>query len=450
MTDRRQAWLWGVGLLWCCACPVSAAKIRVYASTSSEVWMRPSGQGDFQKLDGDTPLVVDVASGELYDFKAVARVSFFEIAQGEHPRVMAGGDVVIAESNEIDTTRVGMVAMVVVAMGAFMLGARSWKDEVTRQFRMRFSPGSTRAVPQQKTAVAPSDQSPATLEAVAQGGTTMPQSRQRGQLAPGDRVGSYEILRVISRGGMGTVYEVTDARGLHFALKSPHAAVLEDETALVRFHREIEIVRQLHHPNIVQIHDFSLEDPAFILLELVSGPPLSEVMEAERPMELVRAVTLVRATLAALEYGHQRGVLHRDVKPANILLQDGSTPKLTDYGIARLHDATRVTATQAAIGTPVYMAPEQLNARSVDQRADVYSAGVILFEAVTGQRPFEADDYIVVLAQKLVNEPPRASAFRPGLPPQLDMILYRAMATEPDNRYPSAQAFINDLEALGI
>ncbi len=263
-----------------------------------------------------------------------------------------------------------------------------------------------------------------------------------------ERVGRYEITGELGRGGMAVVYRGFDpVIKRAAALKLIRKADLDPSEAggiLDRFKREAEAAGRLHHPNIVAIYEHG-EDDAFewIAMELVEGKSLRDhLIEGWRP-DLSRLPVVLEQLLEALDYSHARGVVHRDVKPGNVLVNEIGMAKMSDFGIARI-ERSHLTQKGEMLGTPFYMAPEQYEGRPVDERTDVYSAGVIVYEVLCGRRPFDGEGGNL-LRQILQEPPPPASTFEPRLPITIDMVLARVLAKDPGNRYRDAREF---LEAL--
>ncbi len=263
-------------------------------------------------------------------------------------------------------------------------------------------------------------------------------------------IGRYEVVRELGRGGMGVVYEVRDpATDARLALK---LILFEaDAEALARFGREAELMARVSHPNVVRVRalERAREGP-FIVADLVEGQPLSRVARAS-PMAPGAAARLVGALADAVEALHQRGVLHRDLKPQNVMVRPDGAPVLLDFGLAR-DRATRekLTLTGAVVGTPAYMAPEQAEGASpsaLGPTADVYGLGAVLCEALSGQPPFDADGGPISVMKRVLLEPPRwPSTVRRDVPAALEAVCRKAMAKLPDERYASAAALRDDLE----
>ena len=266
-------------------------------------------------------------------------------------------------------------------------------------------------------------------------------------------LGHYRIERTLGKGAMGVVYEGLDMR-LHrkVAIKTIIKAEQGDTMAQEyssRFLREAQAVARLNHPNIVHVYDFGEEDDiSFIVMEYINGRDLKSVFEAKDRFELKENLRLICELLDGLDFAHNAGVVHRDIKPANLMIDSQRRLKLTDFGVARLTDVerTRVELTQAGtmVGTPAYMSPEQVQGGQIDHRTDIFSAGVVLYQMLTGQKPFEGGAFTV--AKRIVeSEPPPPSSIERSLSPELDSIVARALAKLPEQRYSRAREFAQAL-----
>lgn len=275
----------------------------------------------------------------------------------------------------------------------------------------------------------------------------------------GKTLGAYRVLEPLGRGGMAEVY-----KGYHplldryVALKVLHAHFSADAQFQERFQREAATVARLRHPNIVQVHDFGWQDSVtFMAMEYIQGITLKERLIGLRAsghtMPIAEAATLVREVAAALDHAHVHGLVHRDVKPANILLRDGADEQaarqaiLTDFGIAKILEGVQLTATGMSMGTPDYMAPEQVSGDPVGAQTDVYALGVVYFEMLTNVLPFSADTPIAVLLKHMSDEPPSPRLLVPDLPATLDEVLRCALAKKPRERYASAGEFAAAIDA---
>jgi len=264
----------------------------------------------------------------------------------------------------------------------------------------------------------------------------------------GRRLGRYELRGVIQRGGMGTVYKAWQASLDRWVavkvLSHPGAPEF-----LARFQREARSIAQLQHPNIVPIYDYGEEDgQAFLVVQYVeAGRTLSDLLIA--PIEPVRAIGLATHLLAGLGFAHERGLVHRDVKPDNVLMPSPTWPMLADFGIAKLlleGEGGRLTQQGLVVGTAAYMAPEQAHGLPVDPRTDLYAVGVVLFEMLTGRVPFEAESPAAALMRQAYEAPPRPRQLVPDLPVELERIVLRALAKRPEDRYESAAEMVAALQ----
>jgi DNA-binding beta-propeller fold protein YncE len=265
----------------------------------------------------------------------------------------------------------------------------------------------------------------------------------------------YRIEEVIGRGGMGVVYRAYDLRLKRpVALKLVAPSLATDERFRERFARESELVMSLEHPNVVPIYDAGdVEGRLYLAMRLVDGSELGSLLRAEGALEPERAVTICAQIASALDAAHASGLVHRDVKPSNVLLDGSEHVYLADFGLTRRleeEDVERADG-ERSLGTPAYLAPEQLEGRQVDGRADQYSLGCLLYECLTGEAVFPRGSRLAVAWAHLEEEPPRASRHRLGLPEALDEVVSRAMAKEPEERYPTCGALITGArQALGL
>ncbi|CDH46948.1 serine/threonine-protein kinase [Candidatus Contendibacter odensensis] len=269
------------------------------------------------------------------------------------------------------------------------------------------------------------------------------------------RVGRYRILGVLGRGAMGVVYLGYDeAIDRQVAIKTIHRRLLHGEDGaewLARFRREVRAAGRCLHPNIVTIFEYGEEDNVpYIVMEYVQGRELRDYLKDRQPLPLANTVAVIVQVLQALSHAHASGVVHRDIKPGNVILLADGQVKVTDFGIARLETGIGMTQVGMTVGTPGYMAPEQFQGKEADRRADLYACGVVLFELLTGARPFTGRGASELMYQVL-NEPPRrATLLNPRLPPELDAVLTRALAKAPEDRFQEASAFIAALEGLKL
>ncbi len=272
-------------------------------------------------------------------------------------------------------------------------------------------------------------------------------------LTTGSRfAGRYEILGVLGRGGMGTVYKARDGElGDVVAVKTLRPEMVMDEGSRERFKDEIRLTRRITHRNVVRTHDFGESDGLWYLtMEYVEGLTMSDVIAANNGRLSVPATLAIALQLAeSLKVAHEMGVIHRDVKPANVLVDAEGVLKVMDFGVARLAErATGLTQDGLIVGTPAYMSPEQLTGDEVDARSDLYSAGVLMYECLTGRLPHQAPTVMALFAQVLAETPQRPSAAVEGLAPALDELIMQLLAKRPEDRVPSAAAMLERLQAL--
>jgi serine/threonine-protein kinase len=266
-----------------------------------------------------------------------------------------------------------------------------------------------------------------------------------------EKIGRYQVLERVGKGGMGVLYRGFDpVLDREVAIKLMHADFSEDtEQMRPRFYREARAAAKLQHRNIVTIFEFAEESNIpYIVMEFLRGTPLGARMKTQPPLTLDDKLNVVAQLCDGLSYAHEQGVVHRDVKPDNIfLLEDGSV-KLLDFGIAKLTTST-LTRQGDVLGSASYMSPEQVGgSESVDGRADVFSTGVVLYELLTGRKPFEGDSPTAVIVKILKDDPTAIETLAPGLPPDLVTAVTKALAKDPATRFQSADAFGRQLQAI--
>ncbi|MEX1270840.1 MAG: Stk1 family PASTA domain-containing Ser/Thr kinase, partial [Acidimicrobiia bacterium] len=267
---------------------------------------------------------------------------------------------------------------------------------------------------------------------------------------PHDLTDRYQLVAHLARGGMADVYQGYDRLlNRKVAVKILHAQLSGDDAFVKRFRKEAQAAANLTHPNIVGIYDWGqLDTTYFIVMELVEGRSLREVLKSEGTLLPRRAVEIAADVSAALSVAHRAGLVHRDIKPGNILLAPDGTVKVTDFGIARAwDDSQELTKTGAVMGTATYFSPEQAQGSTADERSDVYSVGVVLYEMLAGAPPFRGDNPMAVAYQHVSQAAAAPSTLNPDVPESLDGIVLTAMAKSPDDRYQTAEAMRQDLWA---
>jgi eukaryotic-like serine/threonine-protein kinase len=267
----------------------------------------------------------------------------------------------------------------------------------------------------------------------------------------GDRVADrYELEELVGEGGMSSVFRARDAvLERRVALKILHEHHARDPEYVERFRREAQAIARLAHPNIVTVIDRGeWRGRQFIVFEHVSGETLKDVVEREAPLPVERVLALTHQIARALAFAHESGIVHRDVKPHNVLLDDEGTPKVTDFGIARSLDLDdELTETGTVLGTSDYISPEQASGERVDERSDQYSLGILLYELLTGEVPYTGPNLMAVALRHLRDPIPSVRALRPDVPPRVDAVVARALAKRPRDRFPSMEAMTAALEA---
>ncbi|HEX5101685.1 MAG TPA: serine/threonine-protein kinase [Polyangiaceae bacterium] len=271
---------------------------------------------------------------------------------------------------------------------------------------------------------------------------------------------SYEVTRVLGEGGMGRVYEARHTRltGKRFAIKLLHPDLARQPEVVTRFQREAEAASGISHPNVLGVNDVNvtLDGQPYIVSELLQGEELGEYLYRVGKLSISDAIRIVRQICKALGAAHEAGVVHRDVKPENVFLTgdlkslDSATVKVIDFGISKVAQAggESLTKTGMVMGTPDYMPPEQARGDKVDARADIYAVGAILYRALTGKKPFEGLDPMATLTAVLVQEPGRPTIVNPEVPLALELVIQRAMAKDPKDRYATMAELERELAAF--
>jgi len=267
-------------------------------------------------------------------------------------------------------------------------------------------------------------------------------------LRTGEQLDQYRIDALVARSGMASIFRGTDLRtGEQVALKIPHPEVESDPVFFDRFHREQDIGQKMDHPGVMKVLANGDRSQIYMVMEWVNGRLLREILRDEPKLAPERAVRITLGICDALEYIHNHGVVHRDLKPENIMVDSDDRIKLIDFGIAGQEGARRLTFAKLSqlMGTPDYISPEQVKGKRGDARSDVYALGVMLYEMLTGQVPFRGPNAFAIMNDRLLNNPVPPREIDPGISPELQEIIYRAIERDPKNRYSSAREFAWDL-----
>jgi len=266
------------------------------------------------------------------------------------------------------------------------------------------------------------------------------------------KLGRYDLIRVLGKGAMGLVYEGRDPNlDRRVAIKTIKVENLSEEAAAeyeVRFRTEARSAARLQHPHIVSVYDSDRDgDIAFLVMEFIAGDDLKHHLDKGDLYSLEQTLGIMGDLLSALDYAHRQSIVHRDIKPANLLIETSGRVKLTDFGVARIQDSGEATRTQGSmVGTLKYMSPEQVQGRPIDARADLFAAGIVLYQLLTGKRPFDGDTDFATIQQIVGHTPAPPSAFNSKLPPAIDAVVSRSLAKSRDQRYASAQEFLTALQ----
>jgi serine/threonine-protein kinase len=264
-------------------------------------------------------------------------------------------------------------------------------------------------------------------------------------------VGRYEIRSLLGRGGMATVYHAYDPRfGRDVAIKVLPREFLHDPTFIARFEREVQTITSLEHPAVVPVYDFGEYNgqPYLVMRYMPGGSLAARIRTGAGPLALGEAAALVDRIAAALDRAHQRGIIHRDVKPANILFDEMGSAYLSDFGIVKVSETTAQLTGSGVIGTPAYLAPEMADKGGTTYLVDIYSLGVTLFEALAGQLPYDADTPVGLMMAHASKPIPHLRTFRPDLPASIEQVLAGALSKDPAGRYQTAGDLAADLRAV--
>ncbi len=269
----------------------------------------------------------------------------------------------------------------------------------------------------------------------------------------GHQLGQYQLIEQIGKGGMATVYRARQASiGRDVAIKILPSTLMHDDTFLARFYREAEVIARLQHPHILPVYDFGeYEGMPYIVMALLSGGTLADRIHSEGPIDLTEVGRIVAQVSSALDFAHSKGIIHRDFKPSNVLLDEQGNTYLADFGLAKVTETTMQLTGTGVMGTPMYMAPEQAEAGSLTPAVDVYALGVTIFQMLTGRLPYEAATPLGVLMAHVTQPIPDIRHIRPDLPEAAQTVIRSALAKSAEARYPTpgtlASALAYALEA---
>lgn len=267
----------------------------------------------------------------------------------------------------------------------------------------------------------------------------------------GDQLDNYRIESLVARSGMASIWKATDLRSGQFvAIKIPHPEMEADPALFERFEREGEIGEKLDHPGVMKVFGEEKRSSKYMVMEWLDGKLLRNIIHEHKKLPPERAIKITLEILDALDYIHHNGVVHRDMKPENIMLDQDDHIKLIDFGIAGKEGARRLTFSKLSqvMGTPDYISPEQVKGKRGDGRSDIYAVGIMLYEMLSGKTPFSGPNPMAIMNDRMINNPVPPREVNPEITPQQQEVIYRALEREPANRYSTASEFAWDLEHL--
>jgi eukaryotic-like serine/threonine-protein kinase len=266
----------------------------------------------------------------------------------------------------------------------------------------------------------------------------------------GDQIDQFQVQAYIAQGGTSTIYRAYDLiTHQEVALKIPDASAIGDPAQFERFQREIEVSRQLNHPAVLHgLHTGQYNRMPYLVMELINGKSMRQLIETSAPLPLDKSIDLIRKVADGLIYCHEQGIIHRDLKPENILINEEGQPVIMDFGLALVKSSRRVTYSNLSVtmGTPDYMAPEQVEGQRGDARTDIYALGLIFFELLSGTSPYTGVNNMAVMAQHLNYDAPRLDHIRSDVSPQLAATIARCLCRNPQDRFADMQSLLHALD----
>lgn len=391
---------------------------------SARVYLRPSGYGRYELVSRELPCTVSVSQRGNLDVKVEKHRFFIIVHRGEKKDISAPSGIMVTTTREILWDRLALIVTAPLLL-LVEIGRRRKNRETSRL--------------KSSLELASEEVKSAELKAA---------KNSLGDSVP-EKIGAYTVERKIGEGGMASVYLGKDAQGYQYALKVPHIRYLQDPEFLSRFRHEAKIGQSLTHRNIVKLLDYNLEEEKgllYIAMEYIDGESLSVMMKKNRMTEREKILDIIIQILEGLGYAHEKNITHRDIKPSNIMLTSGGGVKIMDFGVAKSTELSALTITDMTLGTPMYMAPEQIDSKTADSRCDLYSIGVILYEICTGRPLFEESDPIKLILKKHRENPAPPHELNGDIPPSLSRIILKLLERSPEDRYGSAREAIGDLQ----
>jgi serine/threonine protein kinase len=260
----------------------------------------------------------------------------------------------------------------------------------------------------------------------------------------------YEVMEELGRGGMGNVYRVVDKKiNEEMALKLLHPVIAAEEKTIERFKNELKLARKITHKNVCRMYDLNEEEGTpYITMEYVRGEDLKSMIRMTGQLSVRRALSIAKQICEGLAEAHRIGVLHRDLKPRNIMVDKEGNARIMDFGIARSLKAEGITGDGIMVGTPEYMSPEQVKGEETDERSDIYSLGIILFEMLTGKIPFDGDTSLTIAFKQRTEEPPDPLDFNTQIPEELSTVILKCMEKEKKKRYQNSREVFSELDQI--